>query len=257
MPGRARGDSERVYDEVRRGIVEGRYAPGTRLIEQRVAEELDVSRTPVREAVRRLESEGLVVVERNRGAHVRPLSEQEIADLYEVRARLEAYGAQLAASRAEPAEVAAVRSAATEFSDAVDCATHQRARGALAAAVDGVVPLDPAGPDLPSVRRLEQANADFHRRLLEASKHSRIQRLVAGAVDAPLVFRALQRFAADELERSSLFHHLIADAVAEREPDRAGRLMTEHVLQGRDALLRRLSDAGGVADLLAREGARR
>lgn len=224
-------DGGAVYDRVRAAIVEGRYPPGARLVEQRLAEELDVSRTPVREAVRRLEAEGLVVVERNRGAHVRPLDEAEIADLYEVRARLEAYGAELAAERADDADRVAIRSAADEFAAAVP------ARSA---------------PSVAAVRSLDAANARFHGALLTASHHGRIRQLVAGAVDAPLVFQALARFGPPELERSALFHQLIADAVAAGERARAGRLMTEHVLQGRDALLQQLSDAGGVEDLFAR-----
>lgn len=221
-----------VYDRIRRAIVEGRYPPGARLVEQRLAEELAVSRTPVREAVRRLESEGLVVVERNRGAHVRPLSEAEIADLYEVRARLEGYAAELAAQRAEAPDHAALREACRAFADAAD-------------AVD-------ASSGVEAVRALDDANADFHGALHRASRHARIRQLVAGAVDAPLVFQALQRFEPDELARSALFHRLIADAVEAGEGGRAGRLMTEHVLQGRDALLQRLTDAGGVADLFSR-----
>lgn len=225
-------DAGRVYDAVRRAIVEGRYAPGTRLIEQRVAEELEVSRTPVREALRRLESEGLVVVEPNRGAQVRPLTADEIGDLYEVRARLEGYGAELAAVRAGPAEVLELRNAAAAFSDAA------AARSGRADHVE-------------AVRALDAANARFHGGLLVASRHARLGRLVAGAVDAPLVFQAFDRFEAEDLGRSELFHHLVADAVAARQPERAGRLMTEHVLQGRDVLLGHLSDMGSVADLFA------
>lgn len=220
-----------VYDRLRAAIVEGRYPPGTRLVEQRLAEDLAVSRTPVREAVRRLESEGLVVVERNRGARVRPLTEAEVADLYEVRARLEAYAAELAAARSDAADRAAIRATADAFAEAVaGCDTD----------------------DLDAVRALDAANARFHGSLLAASRHGRIRQLVAGAVDAPLVFQALQRFTRPELQRSALFHHLISDAVSAGEGERAGRLMTEHVLQGRDALLQQLADAGGVADLFAR-----
>lgn len=225
-------DAGAVYDRIRRSIVEGRYPPGARLVEQRLAEELDVSRTPVREAVRRLESEGLVVVARNRGAHVRPLAEGEVADLYEVRARLEAYAAELAAARATPADVATLRSAADAFADGVG-----RASG--------------AGRGVESVRALDHANAAFHGTLHAVSRHGRIRQLVAGAVDAPLVFQALQRFEPAELERSALFHHLVVDAVASGEGARAARLMTEHVLQGRDALLQQLSEVGGVAGLFA------
>lgn len=221
-----------VYERLRRAIVEGRHPPGARLVEQRLAEELDVSRTPVREAVRRLESEGLVVVERNRGAHVRPLSEAEIADLYEVRARLEAYAAELAAARATADDLDSLRAACVAFDEAVAGAGR--------------------GTGVQAVRTLDDANARFHGALHRASRHARIRQLVAGAVDAPLVFQALQRFEPDELARSALFHRLIAEAVQAGEGGRAGRLMTEHVLQGRDALLQQLSEAGGVADLFSR-----
>ena len=111
-------DTDRVYRALRRRIIEGAEPPGARLTEQRLAATFDCSRTPVREAVRRLESEGLVVVEPNRGAQVRPLSEEEISDLYEVRARLEAYAAELAAVRGEPAEQRALREAGAAFGDA-------------------------------------------------------------------------------------------------------------------------------------------
>lgn len=222
-----------VYARIRRGIVEGRYAPGTRLVEQRLAEELAVSRTPVREAVRRLESEGLVIVERNRGAQVRPLSEPEISDLYEVRARLEAYAAELAAERATAAQVLMIQGAARAFTSCVAAASVED-RG------------------LSTVRAFDEANARFHDALHEASHHGRIQHLIAGAVDAPLVFQAFRRFEPAELERSALFHEMIAEAVAAGSGDRAGRLMTEHVLQGRDVLLQQLASAESVTDLFSR-----
>ena len=73
-----------AYAKVRAAIVESRYPPGHRLVEQRIAEELGLSRTPVREALRMLQAEGLVVSERNRGAMVRPLSPTEVVDLVRV-----------------------------------------------------------------------------------------------------------------------------------------------------------------------------
>lgn len=217
----ASDDPDHVYAEIRRGIVEGRHAPGSRLVEQRLAAELDVSRTPVREALRRLEAEGLVVVERHRGAQVRGLSAEEVADLYDVRARLEAYAAELAAARRTDADVAALDAAVAAFDAAVERVRRQGAR-------------------VEHVRALDAANGAFHGALLDASRHTRIRQLVGRAVDVPLVFQALRHFSAEELSRSSLFHHLVRDAVAAGEPERAGRLMTEHVLQGRDALLARL-----------------
>ncbi len=221
---------DHVYEAIRRAIVEGGYRPGLRLVEQRLAEEFAVSRTPIREALRRLEADGLVMVERNRGARVRRLSEQEIADLYDVRSRLEAYAAELAAARCDAADVRQLDLAVAAFD------------GAVAAVRDG-------GHELELVRVLEAANADFHGALLTASRHTRIHQLVARTIDVPLVFQALHHFDAAQLARSSLFHHLIRDAVAAHEPVRAGRLMAEHVLQGRDALGDLLA-AESAADLL-------
>lgn len=213
-----RNDAERAYDHIRRGIIEGAYPPGARLVEAHLSAAVDVSRTPIREAIRRLASEGLVITERNRGAHVRPLDRDSIADLYEVRARLEGYGAELAAVRAGDDDIAVLRRAADRF----ERATTTWAR--------------------------EDANRDFHQGLLAASGHDRLPALVAGAVDAPLVFQALQRFTPAERDRSALFHHLIADAVGRGDGDRASRLMTEHILQGRDALLDRMTETAADDD---------
>src|SRR5262245_1038429 len=84
----ALGSAEQAYRQIRDAIVQGRYRPGQRLIEQRISEEFGLSRTPVREGLRRLEAEGLVITERNRGAVVRPVTPGDIDDLYELRATL-------------------------------------------------------------------------------------------------------------------------------------------------------------------------
>lgn len=83
-----------AYRRIRSAIVEGQFRPGQRLVEQRIAEDFAFSRTPIREAMRRLQAEGLVHIEPNRGALVRPMTLEEILDLYELRARLEAYAAR-------------------------------------------------------------------------------------------------------------------------------------------------------------------
>ena len=137
-----------AYDEIRRGIVEGRYRPGERLVEQRIAEELDLSRTPVREAFRRLQSEGLVEVQPNRGVSVRGLTVDEIGDLYELRARLEAMAAERAATRALAEELVKLTESETEFAAAVS---------------------DARPGDVVAVRRVFAANERFHRSVLAAA----------------------------------------------------------------------------------------
>ena len=90
---------EKVAKELRAAIISGQLKPGERLVEDRLAEELGVSRNPIREAIRMLATEGLVEVEARRGAVVASLSSDEVAELLEVRATLEAANARLAAQR--------------------------------------------------------------------------------------------------------------------------------------------------------------
>jgi DNA-binding GntR family transcriptional regulator len=90
---------DRVVTELRQAILSGRLKPGERLIEGRLADELGVSRNPVREAIRALASEGLIEVTARRGAAVATMTEQEARETIEVRALLEGQNARLAARR--------------------------------------------------------------------------------------------------------------------------------------------------------------
>jgi DNA-binding GntR family transcriptional regulator len=209
-----------AYEQVRAAIVENRYAPGQRLIEQRIAAELGLSRTPVREALRILEAEGLVVSERNRGATVRPLSPTEVVDLYGLRIRLESYAAELAAERITGPELGALADAADAF---------------------GAVRHDVDVSTLEGVRRLNEANRGFHDRILAGARHDRLATMLARTVDIPLVFQAFRSFGPGEIERSDTFHHLIVDAITRRDGARAAALMAEHIAQGRDAVLDSIS----------------
>lgn len=219
-----------AYERIRSAIVESRYAPGQRLIEQKIAEEFELSRTPVREAIRRLEAEGLVVAERNRGAVVRSISADEVRDLYELRGRLESYAAELAAVRISDEQLGRLRAAVSEF--------H-------------VLALDVASapPDLEHVRRISEANRQIHDVIVESAHHERLSTMLARTVDIPLVFRAFRSFSADELGRSDLFHGLILEAIEARDSARAARLMAEHISQGLDAIS---GGIGAAADVPAR-----
>jgi GntR family transcriptional regulator, trigonelline degradation regulator len=97
---------QQVVDELRNSIVDGRYAPGSRLIERVLCEEMQVSRTVVREALRQLESEHLISMVPNIGPIVRHLTKDEVRGLYEVRAVLESLAAGACAARVTPEIVA-------------------------------------------------------------------------------------------------------------------------------------------------------
>lgn len=205
-----------VYERLREAIVEQRYRPGERLVEQRVAAELAVSRTPVREALRRLEAEGLVTITTNRGAAVRDVDLDEVVDLYGLRARLEAYAAELAAERMDTDEQTPLAAAVDAFS-------------AACGEVEG-------GEDpLEAARRLSAANSAIHAAIVAGSHHRPLQALLHRTVDIPLVFGTFRDFDADARRRSDLFHHLILDAIRQRDGTRAAQLMSEHIAQGCDA----------------------
>ncbi|UXX92955.1 GntR family transcriptional regulator [Streptomyces sp. AD2-2] len=115
---------ERVLANLRQEIIAGRLGPGDRLVERELAERFGVSRVPVREAIRALVAEGFVHFETPRRAVVRPLTPNDVQELFELREALEVYAAGLAASRATTEELAEVAelldraAAATEAGDA-------------------------------------------------------------------------------------------------------------------------------------------
>lgn len=96
---------DNVRDILRARIFEGHYPPGARLVERDLADEFDVSRLPVREALRMLRQEGLLTERSPRGMVVNSLSPEDVADLFDVREALEVLACQLAAERAEPGEL--------------------------------------------------------------------------------------------------------------------------------------------------------
>jgi DNA-binding GntR family transcriptional regulator len=100
---------ERIYREIRDGIMYGRMSPGERLVESKLAEEFRASRSTIREALRQLESEGLTKFERNKGITVIKLSIQEINEIYDLRLLLESYAAHLTAEKASKKDVAYLR----------------------------------------------------------------------------------------------------------------------------------------------------
>ncbi|MDH5294672.1 MAG: GntR family transcriptional regulator, partial [Acidimicrobiia bacterium] len=100
-----------VYRQIFDAVVSGRIPPGERLVQEVLAEEMDVSRTPVREALLRLESEGILAASDRGGFLVRSLDLAEVQATYELRAAVEGYAARLVAERGDPAAVGMIRTA--------------------------------------------------------------------------------------------------------------------------------------------------
>lgn len=108
-----------VFESLRRAIMEGDLKPGERLMEIQLAQRLGVSRTPVREAIRKLELEGLVIMVARKGAYVADLSLNDVLDVLEVRASLEGLGAWLAAQKMTEEERILLKNKALDFERSV------------------------------------------------------------------------------------------------------------------------------------------
>ena len=109
---------EMVYEELKMQILTGAIIPGTRMMEVELAEEMGVSRTPIREAIRKLEKEGLVVIEPRRGAYASQISTQDMVEILEVRENMEGLAAFFAASLMQPEEMAELKEIETKYNEA-------------------------------------------------------------------------------------------------------------------------------------------
>jgi DNA-binding GntR family transcriptional regulator len=207
---------DRVYEALRAGILGGRYGFGERLGEIEVAAELGTSRTPVREALRRLGSEGLVELLPNRGGRVRTWTSQDLAETYELRAVLEGLGARRAASRITADQLAE-----------------------LARLADQMVTVDPSLGHRPSGEfdDLAALNTRFHALIVKASASAQLAATLVGLVQLPLVMRTYRRYTPAALARSHAHHHELVDALRAGDGAWAESVMRSHVLAARSVLL--------------------
>lgn len=206
---------ERVYAALRDGILDGTYAHGERLGEAELAEALGVSRTPVREALQRLGSEGLVETLPNRGARVRTWSAQEIDNIFDLRALLEGHAAALAASRVTADNLAQMN----ELCDDMESAAR---RG-------GTQNLD----------RIAGLNNAFHATVLTLSGNALLPALTRSVVQVPIVMRTFRRYTPERLRESMRQHREIVHALAAADPIWAEASMRAHILSARPVLAER------------------
>ncbi|SHL06199.1 DNA-binding transcriptional regulator, GntR family [Pseudonocardia thermophila] len=204
--------AESAYAAIRAGILSGELARGERLREEILAERIGVSRTPVREALRRLNAEGLVDFEPNRGARVAAWSERELEDLYEARALLEGYGARLAASRITEEEL-----------------DHL---AAIASRMSAIAVTDPARAD-----EMTALNGEFHRTIVKASRNAQIDSLVRGLMERPLIYRTFQHYSPERMSASQRHHNELVDALRARDGAWAEALMRAHILAARSTVV--------------------
>ena len=193
---------QRVYDHLRTEILEGRLEPGAELIEVALAEQLGVSRGPLREAIGRLAAEGLVTVSPRRGAVVRSLSKEEFLELYQVREALERMAVQLAVPRLTDEQFEELAS----LNEAMEAHATRN-----------------------EVESFFEANLAFHARLLEASGNAKLEELYRQLLGQLGRYRLRSLTLRGNLKRSVSEHKAILRAARRGDAERAAQLMAEHI----------------------------
>jgi len=206
-----------AYASLHRAIRDGTFPPGSRLKEVELARRLGMSRTPIREAIRRLERDGVVTVAPNRGAIVRELSEQEIDDTYSLRAVLEGYCAGRAATRITPDGLRRLIEIHEEF---------ERRSGP-----DGSLSEPGDEGNSEAAIRLNQA---FHAEILAGSENTRVIDLLQNAVEVPVHMKDLFWRSPQATRRAMMSHSDIIDALRAGDAIRADVVMRAHVYALRD-----------------------
>jgi len=205
-----RNDGDRlaigVYARLKRAIVEGDVRPNQRLVELDLAAALDTSRTPVREALQLLASDGLVM-SRKRSWVVREHTQAEIQEIYDVRAALEGYAVRMAAQRATDAELAQI------------AALHDREVGEVATSPRS---------------HLAEVNDEFHSAIVGASHSQRMVDYVRRNSEFHFNHRIAVLYTDDEAAASLEQHHQLVEALIARNGDRAEQLAREHIRIGLD-----------------------
>lgn len=211
----------RVIAEMRRRIIKGDIEPGAPLSELALAEEFGVSRTPVREALKQLQTEGLVEIRPRVGTFVTTPSRREITELFEMKELLEGAAARLLARRGRVAEIDLLERNLREADEAVERDDRER----YAELVQEFHDLLIAGAD--------NSKLEAHYRML--MNQLAYPRLVNTSLSQP--GRAIQ---------SDREHHLVLELILEKDGDSAEHVMREHVRASRRALLAGLPVGGSA-----------
>ena len=202
-----------VFNTLRKAILTGRLKPGERLMEVHLANKLGVSRTPIREAIRKLELEGLVIMIPRRGAEVAQITEKNLKDVLEVRRALDALSVELACDRITEEEILTLKEACDDFERAV------------------------RGKD---VSVIAKADVALHDIIVKATGNQRLQQLINNLAEQMYRYRFV--YIKDESQHDKLIaeHKEIFESIAERNKERASRAAKIHIDNQEKSIIRQI-----------------
>ncbi|WP_033925670.1 GntR family transcriptional regulator [Sphingomonas sp. 35-24ZXX] len=196
--------SDIAYDKIRQFVLSGRAEPGEQLTEEQLARISGVSRTPVREAVRRLENELLIVRSDSKRLFVADWSADDIDEMFVLRGMLEGHAASRAARNISSRQIEELG----RISDSLDAAVHSNP---------------------PDVVEFLAQNRRFHDIVLDAARSPRLSAMLPMLVEQPVVRRTAAQYRTDELVQSAREHRELISAFAARDSHWARAVMTSHI----------------------------
>ncbi|MCX5901755.1 MAG: GntR family transcriptional regulator [Proteobacteria bacterium] len=212
------GLRRRVFAVIEEAILNGKYLPGESLTESRLAGELGVSRTPIREALTQLEREGLVQLIPNKGALVTGISQKDIQDIYAIRMLIEGLAARWAAENISADEL-------RELQEAIDLEEFYTTRG--------------------DIGRLMNLDSSFHQVIYRASKSRPLQYMLHTFHHYIQCARSQSIAAPGRAEQALAEHKAVLQAIRERDGEKAESLTAEHIRNASLNLLKTLAAEKG------------
>ena len=198
---------EVLRDAIRRGVLE----PGERLMEVQLAEDLGISRTPVREAIRKLEQEGYVIMLPRRGTYVSSVSVHDVKEIFEIRTALESLATVLATVRIEPEELEKLR--------------------ALLAEIEGHI-------ERKDIEKIVATDIEFHGLLYQVSRNDRLVTIISNLKEQLARFRTLSMSYPGRLQETLEEHRAMVEAIAAGDADAAREAAERHMEQAEKTLLK-------------------
>ena len=199
--------ADRAYERVRAGILNGEFAPASRLKEEELVRLCGVSRTPVREALSRLAAEDYVIVARNQGAQVKTWSDADMTDLFDLRALLEGHAAARAAQLIDSDGLRVLQDNIEEMEGVFRSrASDARKTGAFL-----------------------HLNGQLHESIWKAAGSERLESLLGRLVEQALIVRTAHQFTMDRIVQSHRHHRDLVEALANGDPLWAEAVMRGHI----------------------------
>ena len=191
-----------VFKTLREAIITGELKPGERLMEIKLANELGVSRTPVREAIRKLELEGLVIMAARKGAEVAPINEKDLKEVLEIRKSLESLACELACRNVKASDIRKLRSINQEINQAIEAE---------------------------EIEQITQKDVEFHEIINQLTENQRLIQMLHQLKEH--IFRYRFEYIKEMENKQTIVeeHGRIIDALAEKNPKKASSEIEQHI----------------------------